>query len=167
MKKIFFPIIIGIIATIGLTVSVGIMYTDKPIFNFSPAEKPPIVENNPGLGHPDAITSGPLTITKYSHKIYENVFIIVSGLKPDDKGNIRIFMPDGRLYKTLQYDGEKEDSFNSYFRPDTSKTREICEQEELVGRWRVLFDNNAYPPLVFEIINEHLNGPNVRLQKSC
>jgi len=76
-------------------------------------------------------------------------------------------MADGRLYKTIQYDGLQKENFNQYFKPDTSKSRGICEQEELVGRWAVVFDNNAYAPLVFEIINEHLNGPDFRLTKSC
>ena len=76
-------------------------------------------------------------------------------------------MPDGRLYKTLEYDGSVKNGFNSYFKPDTSALRKICEQEELVGVWKVLFDNDSYPPLQFEIINEHLDGPDVRLTKSC
>ncbi len=121
----------------------------------------------PGLGHPDSLTSGPLTITQYEHKITANIFFIIDGLDINEKGNIKIFMPDGRLWKTIPYDGSEKQSFNVYFKPDVSKPRQICEQEELVGLWAVLFDNNAYPPLVFEIINEHLDGPDVRLPKSC
>jgi hypothetical protein len=123
--------------------------------------------NQSDQDYPDALTSGPLTITQYEHKISDNIFMIVSGVGFEEKGNIRVFMPDGRLYKTLEYDGSVKDRFNVYFKPDTSATRKICEQEELVGIWRVLFDNNVYPPLEFEIINEHRNGPDIRLPKSC
>jgi len=167
MKKITIPIIIGIIAVIALGIIYAGMFTPEPIIQDKPPDKIPQIENSTGFGHPDAITSGPLTITKYQHKISENIFIIVSGLKHDEKGNIRIFMPDGRLYKTLEYDGSLKSSFNSYFKPDTSALRKICEQEELVGIWTVLFDKDVYPPLHFEIINEHLSGPGVRLSKSC
>lgn len=167
MRKISIPIIIGITAVIAVSIIYVGMFSTEPIFQNNPPEKISQIENTTGFGHPDAISSGPLTITKYQHKIYENIFIIVSGLKHDEKGNIRIFMPDGRLYRTLEYDGSVNPNFNSYFKPDTSEVRKICEQEELVGKWTVLFDNNVYPPLHFEIINEHLNGPDVRLPKSC
>jgi hypothetical protein len=152
----------------AISISLAGLIQDKPIDESISNKTTPEIKITPeGHGHPDAITSGPLTITQYEHKISENIFMIGSGLGEDEKGNIRIFMPDGRLYKTIQYDGSAKDSFNVYFKPDTSALKKICEQEELVGRWQVLFDNNVYPPLVFEIINEHLSGPDVRLPKSC
>jgi len=166
MKKRTILIIIGVAIAIVLGITAVGMLSDELIIKNIPTDAPSNGET-PGLGHPDALTSGPLTITKYEHKITENIFMIVSGLEKNDKGNIRIFMPDGRLYKTIQYDGLKKEGFNQYFKPDTSKSRGICEQEELVGRWAVEFDNNAYPPLAFEIINEHLAGPDIRLPKSC
>ena len=166
MKKSTISIIIGSVIAIVFGITAVGMLSDELIIKNILTDDSSNVEK-PGLGHPDALTSGPLTITKYEHKITENIFMIISGLEKNDKGNIRIFMPDGRLYKTIQYDGSKKESFNQYFKPDTSKSRGICEQEELVGRWAVVFDNNAYPPLVFEIINEHLNGPDFHLPKSC
>ncbi len=166
MKKSTISIIIGVAIAIVLGITAVGMLSDELIIKNILTDVPSNVEI-PGLGHPDALTSGPLTITKYEYKITENIFMIISGLEKNDKGNIRIFMPDGRLYKTIEYDGLQKESFNQYFKPDTSATRKICEQEELVGRWAVVFDNNAYPPLVFEIINEHLEGPDIRLPKSC
>jgi hypothetical protein len=167
MRKISISIIIGITVVIALSIIYVGIYITEPIFPNTKPDKTSQIENTTGFGFPDAITSGPLTITKYEHKIGENIFMIVSGLVNSEKGNIRIFMPDGRLYKTLEYDGSFKTGFNSYFKPDTSALRKICEQEELVGVWKVLFDNDVYPPLQFEIINEHLDGPNVRLPKSC
>ena len=112
MKKIIIPIIIGITLVIALSIIYVSMFTAEPIFQDIPPEKVSQIENTTGFGYPDAITSGPLTITKYQHKISENIFIIVSGLNHDEKGNIRIFMPDGRLYKTLEYDGSLKNGFN-------------------------------------------------------
>ena len=166
MKKSTIAIIIGVVSAIILGITAVGMLSEGLISKNIPTDAPSNVET-PGLGHPDALTSGPLTITKYEHKIHENIFMLISGLEYTDKGSIRIFMPDGRLYKTIEYDGTQKEGFNQYFKPDTSTIRKICEQEELVGRWKVIFDNNAYPPLVFEIINEHLEGPDVRLPKSC
>lgn len=167
MIKMALLIIIGITAIVAISIVLAGM-NNKPNSENILNETTTQIEITPeGHIHPDAISSGPLTITKYQHKLSENIFIVVSGLRHDEKGNIRIFMPDGRLYKTLEYDGSVKNSFNAFFKPDTSQTRKICEQEELVGKWTVLFDNDVYPPLYFEIINEHLDGPDVRLPKSC
>ena len=65
MKKITIPIIIGIIAVIALGIIYAGMFTPEPIIQDKPPEKIPQIENSSGLGHPDAITSGPLVITKY------------------------------------------------------------------------------------------------------
>ena len=168
MIKMAMLIIIGITAVIAISISLAGMIQDKPIYENTQNETTSKVEIIPeDHAHPEAITSGPLTITQYKHKLSENVFIVVTGLEPNEKGNIRIFMPDGRLYKTIQYDGSLKNGFNLYFKPDTSKARGICEQEEIVGIWKVLFDNNVYSPLSFEILNEHLDGPGVRLTKAC
>ena len=166
MKKNAVLVIIGI----AIVIAIGIVYTglviQKPIVENTPIE---ILndENQTGFGHPEALTSGPLTITQYEHKVWENIFMIISGVEKNEKGNIRIFMPDGRLWKTIEYDGSVRESFNQYFKPDTSFTRKICSQEEIVGIWMVKFDNNAYPSLEFEIINEHLSGPDFYLEKIC
>ena len=125
MKKRTILIIIGVAIAIVLGITALGMLSDELIIKNIPTDGPSNVEI-PGFGHPDALTSGPLTITKYEHKITENIFMIISGLEKNDKGNIRIFMPDGRLYKTIQYDGSQKEGFNQYFKPDTSKSRGIC-----------------------------------------
>ncbi len=161
MKKSTISIIIGIAIAIVLGIAyVGILSDDLT----------PVVVDTPTLTgrlSPVAISSGPLSITQSQFKIHENIFYIVDGLREDEKGNIRFFVPDGRLYRTTDYDGAIKSSFSLYFRPDTSYLTEFCEQEEFVGEWLVAFDNNAYPELKFEIINEHLAGPGNRLDKAC
>lgn len=160
MKKDNIIIIAGIIAVGigGISIAISEMGTISDIF---------YIRFPNDHGFPEAISSGPLTLTKSKYKIYENIFYIVDGLKESEKGNIRFFVPDGRLYKTTSYDGAEKPSFNLYFRPDTSYATQFCEQEEFVGEWLITFDNNAYPPLKFEIINEHLLGPEHRLKKAC
>ena len=160
MKKSTTKIIgVAIALVLGIT-TIG-MLSDELI---------PDIVNTPtssNPSHPDGISSGPLTLTKPTFKIYENIFYIVDGLREDEKGNIRFFVPDGRLYRTTAYDGAIKSSFSLYFRPDTSYLTEFCEQEEFIGEWHVSFDKNAYPELKFEIINEHLAGPGNRLDKAC
>jgi len=117
--------------------------------------------------HPDSISSGPLTLTKPTYKLRENIFFIVDNLREDEKGNIRFFVPDGRLYRTTSYDGAVKPSFSLYFRPDTSYLTEFCEGDEFVGKWLITFDGDVYPPLTFEILDEDLLGSGYKLEKAC
>jgi len=160
MKKSSILIIIGVVAaiTIGITV-IGLLYNGE----WKVVDSPTLT----GRISSESISSGPITLTKPQYKIRENIFYIVDGLKEDDKGTLRFFVPDGRLYRSIDYDGSIKSSFNQYFRPDTSYLTEFCEQEEFVGEWLITFDNDAYPPLKFEILNEHMSGPGNRLIKAC
>ncbi len=160
MKKRTIPIVIGAIVAFAIGFTIFAMSYN---WEWGEVDTPTLS----GRISSESISSGPLMLTKPQYKIYENIFYIVDGLKEDEKGNIRFFVPDGRLYKTTAYDGSIKDSFNLYFRPGTSYLTEFCEQEEFVGEWLITFDNNAYPPLKFEIINEHLNGPEHRLDTAC
>ncbi len=116
-------IIIGVAIAIGLGITaVGISYY----------ESISILVDTPTLSgriSSESISSGPLMLTKSQYKIHENIFYIVDGLKEDEKGNIRFFVPDGRLYRTTAYDGAIKESFNLYFRPDTSYLTEFCVQK--------------------------------------
>ena len=161
MKKSTISIIIGVAIAVVLGITAVGMLSDELI---------PAIVDTPTLSgslHPDSISSGPLTLTKPTYKIRENIFYIVDGLREDEKGNIRFFVPDGRLYRTTSYDGAIKPSFNLYFRPDTSYLTEFCEQDEFVGKWLITFDNDAYPPLTFEILNETMLGPGEKLKKAC
>ena len=148
MKKGLTPIIIiAVVAAIG-----GSVY---------------FVMNSVGLTLPgpndsenfvDAVSSGPVTILQYEHKLGENVFVHIRGVGLEEKGNIRFFTPEGVLYKTVNYDGTIKQDFNQYFKPETSRILEICTPEELIGEWTVTFDNNVYPPLKFKVLDELLSA---------
>jgi len=161
MKKSSISIIIGVAIAIVLGITAVGMFFDELIAAI--VDTP--TSSNPS--HPDGISTGPLTLTKPTYKIYENIFYIVDGLREDEKGNIRFFVPDGRLYRTTAYDGAVIPAFSLYFRPDTSYLTEFCVQDEFVGKWLITFDDDAYPPLTFEILDEHLNGPEHKLPIAC
>ena len=160
MKKRNISIIIGItIAVVFGITAVGMLF-DELIS---------VIDDTPPSGrlHPDSISTGPLTLTKSTYKLRENIFFIVDNLREDEKGNIRFFVPDGRLYRTTAYDGAVKPSFSLYFRPDTSFLTEFCEGDEFVGKWLITFDRDVYPPLTFEILDEDLLGPGYKLEKAC
>ncbi|ABK78647.1 hypothetical protein CENSYa_2044 [Cenarchaeum symbiosum A] len=125
------------------------------VFAYGP-EPEPEMEQAPGRHQ--TIWSGPIGILQYEHRLGENVFYIMRGLRADDQGAVGIFSPEGILYRSFQYDGSKKSEFNQYFFPDTSAALKICTPEQLVGTWRVVFANNEYPPLEFVMTDEYIPG---------
>jgi len=115
----------------------------------------------------DSIWSGPLGVTQYEHKLGENVFVQVRDLKPHEKGNFYVFTPKGILYETIPYDGSLKTDFNQFFTPDTFKLLKICTHEDLVGKWRIVFEDGSYPSLEFEMLNEFIRSGEVNIQVEC
>lgn len=114
-----------------------------------------------------AISSGPLTILNSKHRLGENVFMHIEGLKPNEKGFIHFFTPKGKLHHSIPFDGSIKSDFNQYFKPDTNKVRGICGPEDLVGTWKVVFEGVSYQPLQFDILNEFIRGAEADIIKVC
>ncbi len=106
----------------------------------------------------DSVWSGPIGVTKYEHKLGDNIYFLIRNLQPHESGVMGVFTPNGILYKTIEYDGSKKSDFNQFFFPDTTKTLGICTPEELVGIWKVVFANGAYAPLEFEMSDQYIGG---------
>ena len=137
------------------------------VFNIPETEvEDEYADDNLGQAH-DAVWSGPIGVTQYEHRLGENVYFIIRGLQSDEKGMIGVFTPEGILYKSFEYDGSKKTSFNQYFSPDTIAFLDICKPEQLVGIWNVVFSDNSYPPLQFEIINEYTRSGETSIFVEC
>jgi len=106
----------------------------------------------------DSVSSGPLTVTQYKHKLGEDVFFLIRDLKLTDKGTIRVYTPEGIEFKTIFYDGSFKQNFNQFFFPDTFAKIYICTPDQLVGIWRAVFEDGSYAPLEFEVIDEYIGG---------
>jgi len=115
----------------------------------------------------ESVWSGPLSITQYEHKLGENVYLQIRDLKPHEKGNLYIITPQEVFFRTIPYDGSIKTDFNQYFTPDTFTLLQICTPEDLVGKWKVVFEDGSYPPLEFEILNEFIEGGEINIQVEC
>ena len=104
------------------------------------------------------VTSGPFAINKNQYKLGENVFMIVSGLKPTDVGEIDIVAPTGVTYSKIPFNGTMKSSFKQFFEPNTQSSLALCNATSLVGHWSVFFKGVPYKAIPFEIINEYLPG---------
>jgi len=104
------------------------------------------------------ITSGPFAINKSQYKLGENIFMVVSGLKPTDVGEIDIVAPNGATYSKIPFNGTTKSSFKQYFEPNTERKLVLCNATSLVGNWNIIFRSVPYKSIKFEILNEYLPG---------
>ena len=105
------------------------------------------------------ISSGPFTLDKNEYFVGEKIFITVTNLPQDEKGEMMFFRPmengDGwRNYTTMKFDGQAKEQFNLYFEPKLSEMKKICTTNELTGTWNVQFVGTEYPNMSFEILNQ-------------
>ena len=146
-----------IILTIIAAVSVGIVIT------FAVTGIPFEVNN----GQHDYVWSGPLGVTKYQHRLGDDVFLVIRNLQPNEKGTLYIFTPKGVEYRTIFYDGAIKSDFNQYFYPDTNARLNICTPEDLIGIWKIVFEDGSYATLEFEMTDEWVGGAEVSITVVC
>ena len=99
---------------------------------------------------------GPLQINKYKYLLGENVFVVITNLMPGDKGIVQFFTPEGILYEEVGFNGENRDSQKKYFKPQLLKGKNLCDKNQLVGTWTVMFKDYERSKLYFEIVPETL-----------
>lgn len=125
----------------------------------------------PAMGGPSApdapVSSGPVTVMQYGHRLGDTVFVNVAGLAPGEAGAFAVLSPDGAVYKRYDYDGSVKGAFNVYFMPDTSSRLGLCTPGDLVGTWTVAFAGGAYPPLRFSVADEWVPGSEDVIEDEC
>ena len=99
---------------------------------------------------------GPLQINKDKYLLGENVFVILKDLKPKDKGSVEFFTPNGILYESMGFNGKEKEFQKKYFKPQLLKSKQLCEKEQLVGTWTVMFRGYDMAKIYFEIMPEIL-----------
>ena len=104
------------------------------------------------------ITSGPFSITNSTFRLGDNVFMVITGLKPVDVGTILIYDPNGRLFAHVPFNGTMKSEFNYFFKPITLKSEKLCTPQDLVGNWTVVFRGTNYNPLHFQVLNQWVPG---------
>ena len=107
----------------------------------------------------DMVISGPFAIDKSQYNLGEKIFITVTDLPQDEKGQMIFFRPmengDGWIdYTTMKFDGQAKEQFNLYFEPKLSKMKKICTTNQLTGTWMVQFVGTEYSNMSFEILNQ-------------
>ena len=109
---------------------------------------------------------GPLQINKDKYLLGENIFVIIKNLQPEDKGVVFFFIPEGKLFYDIPFDGSKNEFKKLYFKPQLLKAKNICDVDQLVGTWTVVFQGYEQFILEFEVVHEFLPN-NERYFEEC
>ena len=109
---------------------------------------------------------GPLQINKDKYLLGENIFVIIKNLQPEDKGVVFFFIPEGKLFYDIPFDGSKNEFKKLYFKPQLLKAKNICDVDQLVGTWTVVFQGYEQFILEFEVVDEFLPN-NERYFEEC
>lgn len=136
-------------AIIGVIVVVAISATVIYYFNQHS------VSDNPTA---QWVTSGPFSLTNSTYRLGGNVFMVVTGLKPTDVGNMLVFDPKGGLFSHIPFNGTMKSDFNIFFKPVTVKSEKLCTAQDLVGNWTIVFQGTPYKPLHFQVLNQWVPG---------
>ena len=109
------------------------------------------------------VTSGPFSINKNQYKLGENIFMVVSGLKPTDVGVIDVVDPKGDSFTKIPFNGTMKSDFKQFFKPDTERKLALCNATDLVGQWNIIFRGVPYKSIPFEIVNDWIPGSQAEL----
>ena len=130
-------------------------------------------------GVPWREASGPFQIEKDQYYLGEKIFFNAVNIPADESGEIIFFRPapDGInkypkefegvsseliskkvKYLGIKFDGENKQNFNQFFEPRFNEWRGICDRNDLLGEWRVVFSGTQYEHLDFTIINQTMPG---------
>jgi hypothetical protein len=106
--------------------------------------------------------SGPFSIDRQDYALGEKIFFRADGLKVNDVGDIVILKPLNqthyKVWQTYPFDGNQVSAFNIYFEPVLSKTKLICEKNQLIGDWRIVFKGTEYENMSFTIYDQIVTG---------
>ena len=111
------------------------------------------------------ITSGPFQIDRNEYAIGEKIFIRIGGLQIGEKGQIAVMRPLNTthytVYMTIPFDEKEKSAFNYYLEPQISKNRNICNTDDITGKWALVFRGTNYPNLNFKITEKVLPGTDI------
>ncbi|MDE1830588.1 MAG: hypothetical protein KGI25_09715 [Thaumarchaeota archaeon] len=110
------------------------------------------------------VTSGPFSITNSTFRLGDNVFMVVTGLKPTDVGKMIIQDPKGGIFSQVPFNGTEKSDFNYFFKPNTERIEKLCTPQDLVGNWTIEFQGTSYNPISFRVINEWVPGSQAEIK---
>ena len=153
---------VGIATAVGIAIIIGVIgfqINDTVYYVSTPEEykKSMGTQSVAHVVYPDnPQLLGPLQINKDKYLLGENVFAVLKGLKPNDVGSILFITPGGTIYDEWGFNGSVKDFSKKYFKPQLLKSKNLCEKEQLVGEWTVMFKDYEMSKIYFEVLPDIL-----------
>ena len=151
---------VGIATGIGIAVIIGVIIFQINETMWEQASIEEYYEKGgrvAGVVYPDnPQILGPLQINKDKYLLGENVYVILKNLRPGDQGSILFITPKNVIYDEWGFNGNERESQKKYFKPQLLKGKNLCEKEDLVGEWTVVFKGYEMSKLYFEILPDTL-----------
>ena len=97
-----------------------------------------------------------LIINKDTYLLGENIFMRIVNIPMGLKDSVDFYTPGGIRYISVSFDGDEKSSMKHYFRPQLLLSLDLCDKDQLVGEWSVVFRGNPDERLKFRIIDEFL-----------
>ena len=83
-------------------------------------------------------------------------------MRPQDQGTVLFVTPGNKVYNEWGFNGNERDFQKKYFKPQLLKSKQLCDKEDLIGQWTVMFKGYEVSKLYFEIVPDIL--PNMENQ---
>ena len=130
-------------------------------------------------GTPWRAASGPFQIEKYEYYLGEKMFFNAVNIPTDAIGEIIFFRPasDGInkypkefegvpkeliskkvKYLEIKFNGEDKQNFNKFFEPRFNEWTGICDRNDLIGEWLIVFSGTQHEHLYFTVLNYTMPG---------
>ena len=157
---------VGIATAVGIIIIIGVI--SFQIYN-STYQRSSVDEyysnndkNNANIKHvvypANPQTLHGLTVTKDKYLLGENVFFKVQNIPMGLKDSLDIFSPGGVRYMSMPFDGDEKSNWKHYFRPSLLKQIGLCDKEQIIGEWTMMFRGLPDEKLVFQVVSETLPG---------
>ena len=153
---------VGIAVAVGIAVIIGVIgfQINETTYQRSTVEEyyedPLKVKNLVYPENPQFLYG--LQINKDKYLVGEKIFFSVQGIPMGMKDAINFYTPEGILFVQYGFDGNEKTNFKHYWQPSLNKRLDICDVEQLMGEWTVLFAGFPNEKLHFQVTNEILPG---------
>ena len=153
---------VGIAAAVGIAIIIGVIgfqiydttyqrSTVEEYYDDQVGVKNVVYPDNPQFLHG-------LKINKDKYLVGEKIFFSVQGIPMGLKDAVNFYTPEGILLIQYPFDGNEKTNFKHYWKPSLNKQLGICDVEQLVGEWTVLFVGLPDEKLHFQVTDEILPG---------
>ena len=153
---------VGIAVVLGIAVIIGVIgfqiydttyqrSTVEEYYEDRSSVKNLVYQENPQFLHG-------LKINKDKYLVGEKIFFSVQGIPMGLKDAVNFYTPEGILFIKYPFDGNEKTNFKHYWKPSLTKRLDLCNVEQLVGEWTVLFDGLPNEKLHFQVTDEILPG---------